>query len=157
MHHPFVLFRFRDAHIHKCYLASARSRRRCDFRSGRGGKQRGRETPRLKAAENTVRRDGLRCSTRNSDNFFFSTGCAFRPASYEYGNARRRRAARPTFCCIHLFRQVQSYACGFVVITLATRGYIVALCPRRAAARPPFYTRYYFITEDSQRWYYHIT
>lgn len=55
--------------------------------------------------------------------FFLSTGCAFHPASrYEYGNARGGGGGgvQPArLCCIHLFRQVQSYARGFVVITLS--------------------------------------
>lgn len=162
MHHPFVIYFAFATRIFINTFASARSQRRSDLdqaevESNVEGK------PHLKrSGENTVRKERLPRSIRNGDNFssfFFRPDVlsAFCLLLWIWQRAAATCSPLDLYTPPSAGSVIQSYACGFVVIMLATRGYIIALCPCRAAARPPFYTWYYFITEDSQRWYYHIT
>lgn len=66
----------------------------------------------------------------------------------------RQRAAR--LICVVIYTSFGRFSLILVVLSCYhTCSYLVALCPRQTAARLP--STILLNTEDSQRWYYHIT
>lgn len=123
--------------------------------------------PRLKARRRKHReeRDGYRAFSSERRQFIIIFFSFFRPdvlsvlpPLMNMATRGGRHAARSTFVVYTSVRQVQSYACGFVVITLVTRGYIVCVVPASSGCTAAFlHTTLLLLQRTSQRWYYHIT
>lgn len=147
---PLFLFRFRDAHIHKYSN---------DF-----------EATRLRWKENAKRRKTFKIREKLKKNYhvqqwnismtfakkllFCLPSLAFFFMNMASTILARQRAARLT--CVVIYTSFGRFSLILVVLSCYhTRGYLVALCPRQTAARLP--STILLNTEDSQRWYYHIT